>query len=53
MIQQSFVGKTGYVAFNERGNRVNAEYEVIKLLSMFSFTRSHNSTSTFAEVFEG
>lgn len=29
IIQQSFVGKTGYFAFDEQGNRINAEYEVI------------------------
>jgi hypothetical protein len=28
MIQQSFIGKTGYFAFDERGNTINAEYEV-------------------------
>ena len=29
MIQQSLIGKTGYLTFDEQGNRINAEYEVV------------------------
>ena len=42
MLQQSFVGRTGNIEFDDTGNRVNADYELVEALNG-SFVRRNNS----------
>jgi hypothetical protein len=43
MIQQSFIGKTGHVAFDEGGNRISVEYEVTSFRYSYSVSTDKNS----------